>query len=1150
MSLGGTSRANRGMPRLQIVSAQVLTIGLVVLVTFPTLPIQAHSLPLAGPLSGLGPASPPGGSERSTASEIASNSFAAGTYQASVPEKNFGNGEPNQSGGPIDGVAYSWVPFNRTLVKGAFAPYEDYSPDGLAAYDGRVFVGGYQILALNGSTGVGLRGIHQPVMQAGPDANPTPIGGLGPSRCCRGLASSARPAGFIVNASTFVAGVDPVTHDLIVSDASAGRYDFFNESTLVLDGSVPVDAPGFATYVRSTGLIYAITDGNITVLNATTWKNVSSWPFKWGLANIAPAFDLVNRDLYVANWNCWCIDVLNISSGRPARANLSTFGSYVVDNLTGELLVASDFNGTLTVYNASTFKTWNLSINGYSAGTLAFDWRDNELFSLSGGVYGIALSNRTVVGQWPAGDYTNSIVYDGHDDLVYVCNYWSDNLSAINPTTSQIQLPNIPLGATYGPVAYDPLRQQIDVAGVQAFGNWNAQNDFLTTLSANGPRPAFAGTTVMSGNSPSGIAVDGATGDVYVSDQYADNIAVINASSDHVINSVSLGSPFWGSSFAGPTAVAYDSSSGDLYVADSATDNLTVFNGSNRSVAIPHLRVGWNPEGIAVDSTTDRVFVSNLGSNNVTVIDGRTKVSVGPGIPVRSPGAIAFDSANGLVYVANYHGHNVTIINASTDAVVGNATVGGAPYDISVDSARNTIYVFDLGPGDVRSISGATNRVVGAPISVSASSDGMAFDPVTGELYLGNYGNGTIEVLSPGVLQAAQLDIRPNPTEVGRSVIIAANASGGRSPYSFQYAGLPRGCASANSSILLCPMEVPGLFSINVTVLSADGYVATASTYLLVNSPLSVNASISGPSHLEVGESTYIEANSGGGVPPISFRFTGLPGGCESSNTSYLACQPNASGDYLVDVIASDAVGARVDSVVLLVVIPPPEIQVSWWIPNPVRVGENATLVVEVNGGVSPYGYAYYGLPPGCRDTGTPTLLCRPEAAGDYSVVVWVTDSMGGRVNLTRSLEVLPPIPEPPPVILAFFADPDPLTLGGSTTFTVVIENSTPTDEITFTGLPAGCPSISSSTLTCRPTETGVFDVRVAVGGPSGPTATANATLVVNPAQSKPPLASEESSPPPATWLLVGAVGALSAILAVAIASRVRWDHGRGGSVQ
>lgn len=122
---------------------------------------------------------------------------------------------------------------------------------------------------------------------------------------------------------------------------------------------------------------------------------------------------------------------------------------------------------------------------------------------------------------------------------------------------------------------------------------------------------------------------------------------------------------------ASPEGIAIDTATGTIYVANNnggdGPASLSVILGascdatntsgcSHTPPAIPG--VGRAPNGIALDQTTRTVYTANAQDSTVSVIDVATPITRRPGTPPRVavgslPEAIAIDQANHTVYMTN-----------------------------------------------------------------------------------------------------------------------------------------------------------------------------------------------------------------------------------------------------------------------------------------------------------------------------------------------------------------------------------------------------------------------------------------------------------------------------------------------------------------
>jgi hypothetical protein len=149
------------------------------------------------------------------------------------------------------------------------------------------------------------------------------------------------------------------------------------------------------------------------------------------------------------------------------------------------------------------------------------------------------------------------------------------------------------------------------------------------------------------------------------------------------------------------------------------------------------------------------------------------------------------------------------------------------------------------------------------------------------------------------------------------------------SPLSYEYTGLPRGCASVNASTFSCAPVEAGTFDPEVVVRDPLGDLSTATFTLTVlpQPALSVAAFYASPSPVDIGSAVSIVAIVQGGVPPVSINVTGLPPGCPAYSDSTVSCQPTAAGTYALQMVATDAAGTQVTappaSLVVSALVPP-----------------------------------------------------------------------------------------------------------------------------------------------------------------------------------------------------------------------------------
>lgn len=159
------------------------------------------------------------------------------------------------------------------------------------------------------------------------------------------------------------------------------------------------------------------------------------------------------------------------------------------------------------------------------------------------------------------------------------------------------------------------------------------------------------------------------------------------------------------------------------------------------------------------------------------------------------------------------------------------------------------------------------------------------------------------------------IDIKATPPrlDLGSSVVLVANVSGGLGNFSYHWMGLPSGCSSSNTSTLLCAPTAPCTCNVSLVATDPSGLAATGATSidLGVGSTFGATTRIAPPS-VTVGSPFWVNTTVRGGVGPFSYAYFGLPSDCVASNTSSLRCSPNATGTFDIEVEAQDDAGAHV----------------------------------------------------------------------------------------------------------------------------------------------------------------------------------------------------------------------------------------------
>ncbi len=385
---------------------------------------------------------------------------------------------------------------------------------------------------------------------------------------------------------------------------------------------------------------------------------------------------------------------------------------------------------------------------------------------------------------------------------------------------------------------------------------------------------------------------------------------------------------------------------------------------------------------------------------------------------------------------------------------------------------------------------GLWSEVTATPAPPARRAPILAFDPAEGRILLGA-GYSLAAPLTDMWSYVAPLSITslsavPGVIDLGQTSLLSTSASGGESPYSYAYSGLPGGCASANASSITCSPAATGSFRVGVRISDGTGYTMGNSTTLEVY-PTPVVASLGvTPASADVGQSVTFTAHPlAGSNPSETYAWTPAGGlGCAPSTGNSLNCTPTASGTgYTVVVNMTDPTGAASPDVTSApyTVDADPATTVPSVSPTRVDVGQDVNFsarVLAVGSGSDVLTWS--GLPPGCVSSDSATIgPCPAQMAGNYTVSVGITDSNGfttrnGSVLLTVALD---------PRAVAPIANRTSVDVGQSVLFTASgVRGTLPYSYAwSVSSSLLGCAPGTSPSLTCQPSTPGSYTVVVTV---------------------------------------------------------------------
>ena len=291
--------------------------------------------------------------------------------------------------------------------------------------------------------------------------------------------------------------------------------------------------------------------------------------------------------------------------------------------------------------------------------------------------------------------------------------------------------------------------------------------------------------TVGVGVAPQGIAANPSTDRIYVVNVVTQTVSVIDGTPGSATENTIVATVF-GLGFR-PRVAAVNPVTNRIYVSQHGNGVGTVvhvIDGATNAI-VANVSVPRSPHGVAVNPVTNRVYVSNLNANTVMVIDGSTNVLIVPGILVGSgPFSLALNPMSNRIYVANFFSNTVSVIDGGTNAVIATIPVPNGPSGPTVNSAANLIYVANQNSDSVTIIDGSTNTVILPLVAVGNLPNQLASNQAADRVYATNVNDNTVSVIADVPLEV-EIDIKPgsvpnsiNPRSKGRvPVAILTDAS-------------------------------------------------------------------------------------------------------------------------------------------------------------------------------------------------------------------------------------------------------------------------------------------------------------------------------------------------------------------------------------
>ncbi|TCD12507.1 T9SS type B sorting domain-containing protein [Pedobacter frigidisoli] len=321
-------------------------------------------------------------------------------------------------------------------------------------------------------------------------------------------------------------------------------------------------------------------------------------------------------------------------------------------------------------------------------------------------------------------------------------------------------------------------------------------------------------------------------------------------------------------------------------------------------------------------------------------------------------------------------------------------------------------------------------------------------------------------------------------------------ATGGTGPYTYTATGVPAGLTfNPTTREITGTPTVPGVYTIPVTVVDANGNTVTSNYTVKITDPFLLPPATLASGVTGTVYTTQIIPSATGGTTPYTYTATGLPPGLVFNETTReITGTPTAVGTFVVPVTAKDG-DNRTVTTNYSITITDPLVLPAANLPDGNEGAVYATQILPAaTGGVGPYTYVGSSLPAGLSfNPLTREITGTPTQAGNYSIGVTVTDSQNKTASNTYAIKVigtltLPTRTLPDGVVgTSYLPQTLPAVTGGTAPYTYAA-----------TGLPPGLTFDNTTReISGTPTQGGTFTVSLTATDANQNKATTAYTITV-----------------------------------------------------
>ena len=321
------------------------------------------------------------------------------------------------------------------------------------------------------------------------------------------------------------------------------------------------------------------------------------------------------------------INVINISTGRILASVSANIAPYAIAlNRAGTVAYVSGGNGTLTVFNAITYKVVNtIYVRNDSFAGIALNPSGSMLYVTNNTDPGVESGNQAYVPDNPSsvevidtntdsvvntiqvGTFPDSIAFNPSGSEAYVTNYYSGTVSVINTTENKV-VGDIrispPITSHIGNSTNGPIGVVFDPSAALAYvTNKNGTISVVDTLTET------VVNTIDVEHNPSGLAFNPSGTMAYVTNQQNGTINMIYVHANEIVRTISVGTL--------PLSISFNPSGTEAYVVNYYSGNVSVI-GNLQQTALTSLM----PDGLTKEIM--ELTVKPISSNTILFGEGNT----------------------------------------------------------------------------------------------------------------------------------------------------------------------------------------------------------------------------------------------------------------------------------------------------------------------------------------------------------------------------------------------------------------------------------------------------------------------------------------------------------------------------------------------